>query len=272
MGVASALSGSLLTTNTHPEVLDVLRRIPLVIFWNWLSLFLFDVDNQLQEQSIVEDSVNKSWRAIPAGRLSASEARAWMLFIIPAVFLCTLVVGGTSETVTLMVMTFMYNDFNGADVSILTRNWLNAFGYMCYSSGSMIVATGYGQHELNDRSKAWLAIIGGIIFTTLQMQDMPDVKGDAARGRRTVPLVYGDTFARWSIAIPVMSWSVFVPTFWELSPLGYLAPVLVGGYFSGRLLTYRGPTADGSTWKCWCLWMTVMYLVPLSKRIIETVL
>ena len=189
-----------------------------------------------------------------------------MLVIIPTVFLATLYLGGTREAMTLAIMTCMYNDFNGADVHYVTRNWLNAFGYMCYSSGSMVVAVGYGQHQLNETAKWWLAIIGGIIFTTLQMQDMPDVEGDAARGRKTIPLVYGDTVARWSIATPIIAWSFIVPTFWGMSLLGYIAPVAIGVVFAGRLLILRNVAADGVTWKIWCVWMTMIYLTPVCKE------
>lgn len=192
MGIASALAGNLLTTNAAPGLATVLARTPQIVLWNWLNLLLFDVNNQCQAKSVLEDSVNKPWRAIPSQRLTAQQARRLLLIIIPTVFLATRYLGGTREAVALMVMTWMYNDLGGADDNFIIRNSLNALGYMCYSSGSMIVATGYGQHHLNKTADVWLTMIGAIIFTTLQMQDMPDVKGDAARRRRTIPLVYGD--------------------------------------------------------------------------------
>ena len=235
------------------------------MLWNWLNLFLFDIDNQFQPGSIVEDSVNKPWRAIPSGRLSAHQARRLLLFTIPTVFAATLYLGGTRPAVTLAVMTWMYNDLNGADDSLITRNLLNGLGYMCYSSGSMIVAAGYGVYEPNETAQQWLVIIGWIIFTTLQMQDMADVEGDAARGRRTVPLVFGDAVARYSIVVPLLSWSLFCPYFWQLSPIGYVCPLTAGSFFSFRLLTKRSVAADGVTWKFWCLWMTTIYLLPLWK-------
>ena len=45
---------------------------------------------------------------------------------------------------------------------------------MCYSSGATIVAVGYGQNELNGKACVWLAVVGAIMFSTLQMQDMAD--------------------------------------------------------------------------------------------------
>ena len=266
LGLSCALSGSLLTSNRSPKLLDVLARTPQIAVWNWLNLFLFDINNQFQPGSIIEDSHNKAWRAIPSQRLTEREARRLLLFVIPTVYAATLYLGGTREAVQLMIMTWMYNDLGGADDSILTRNLLNAFGYMCYSSGSMKIAAGHGLYELNERAEWWLWIIGGVIFTTLQMQDMPDVEGDAARGRRTVPLVWGDGQARWSIVVPVAVWSVICPMVLELNWVGYIFPVAVGSLFVGRLLMVRGVMADRRTWKLWCLWMTMLYLLPVCKE------
>lgn len=231
-----------------------------------MNLLLFDIDNQFQPGSITEDTLNKPWRAIPSQRLTAQQARHCLLLVIPTVFCATLYLGGTREAVTLMVMTWMYNDLHGADVSIATRNLLNAFGYMCYSSGSMRVA-GLSTNE-STKAKYWLALIGGVIFTTLQMQDMPDVRGDAARGRRTVPLVYGDCIARWSIAVPVVAWSFIFPAFWGMNPSGYIPTVGAGGVFIARLLMRRSSAADGDTWKLWCVWLTTIYLLPVCKALI----
>ncbi len=186
--------------------------------------------------------------------------------IIPIVFFATFYLGGVRESVALMVMTWMYNDLGGAGENIVTRNLLNALGYMCYSSGSMLVAAGHGQYELNETATRWLAIIGAIIFTTLQMQDMPDVEGDAARNRKTVPLVYGDIVARISIAVPVMAWSFISPTFWRLEKFGYMAPVAIGVIFTLRLLILRSAPADTATWKLWCAWLATIYLLPLCKE------
>ncbi|KAL9580869.1 MAG: hypothetical protein Q9212_004236 [Teloschistes hypoglaucus] len=188
---------SILTDNSSPDAQQILSRIPKVILWNWLNLFLFVLCNQSHPASVLEDSVNKPWRAIPSGRISAKQTRTLLLFVIPCVYLATLKLGGTWESVTLMIGSWMYNDLGGADNEVVMRNLLNGFGYICQSSGSMKVAAGYGLHHLNDDSTIWLAMIGAIILTTLQMQDMADIHGDAKRGRKTVLLVYGDVAAHF---------------------------------------------------------------------------
>ena len=170
------------------------------------------------------------------------------------------------ETVVMMVLTWMYNDLGGADEHFQVRNFINALGFMCYSSGSTVVAAGYGEYILNDRAYSWLAIVGTVVFSTLSMQDMADIPGDSARGRRTLPLVYGERFARWAIAIPVIFWSILCPLFWGLGVRGYVAPVAVGSMLAFRVLFYRSITADKISWKLWCFWTIVLYLLPLVKN------
>ena len=228
-------------------------------------MLLFDVANQRLHSSTVEDAVNKSWRPIPSRRATEAGTRRFLLLIIPFVFVATLFLGGTHETVAMMVLTWMYNDLEGADENYIVRNAINALGFMCYSSGATIVACGYGQHSLNSTAYRWLAIVGGIVFSTLQMQDMPDVEGDAARDRKTLPLVHGNASARWTIAIPTVAWSLICPAFWEVGPLGWLVSLLTGGLLVLRILGLRSVQADKTTWKVWCLWTSTLYLLPLIK-------
>jgi hypothetical protein len=41
-------------------------------------------------------------------------------------------------------------------------------------------------------------------FSTLHMQDMYDQAGDSLRDRRTLPLVVGDSSARWMTIVPML--------------------------------------------------------------------
>ena len=261
--IFSALSGQSLTTNATPHLSDIARRLPQIILWNWANLLLFDVANQRLPQSILEDTVNKPWRPLPSKRLTDTEARRLLLVLVPAVFLLSLYLGGVLESVAMMLLTWMYNDLGGADENYMIRNLINACGFVCYSSGATVVAAGYGQHELNQKAYGWLALVGGVIFSTLQMQDMADMEGDAARGRRTLPLVHGETTARWSIAIPIAAWSFICPAFWETGFTGYGVSITAGSVLVVRVLFLRGRAAYRKTWAVWCFWTMMLYLQPL---------
>ncbi|TGO77364.1 hypothetical protein BELL_0111g00090 [Botrytis elliptica] len=183
---------------------------------------------------------------------------------MPVTVLFTWRLGGLDECIIMLVLTWMYNDLGGANENYFLRNILNALGFMCYSSGSTTVAAGYGIWDRNERSHIWLAIIGAIVFSTLQIQDMPDMKGDLARGRRTLPLVHGQRIARVSIALPVLFWSFVCPFYWELNLWAYALPVVLGSTLAGRVLLLTTTHADRLTWKLWCIWVMAL-LYDLSK-------
>jgi len=262
-GIFSALAAPL-TTNKDPKVLEVFQRVPYVVLWNWLNVFLFNIANQRLPDSIIEDKANKAWRPIPAGRMTPTAARRLLLATVPAVFVGSLYIGGTLETVVLMVLTWMYNDLGGADELYFVRNIINALGLMCYSSGSMDVAA--GSHSLTPRAYQWIAIVGGIVFSTISTQDLPDVEGDAAKGRMTSPLVMGDIWSRWEVAIPIFLWSIFCPVFWDVVWFGYIAPLSVGIWLAFRILYFRTMVEDQISWRTWCLWTGTLYVLPLLAK------
>ena len=174
-GICSALSGPMITSNNSPDADSILKRIPLVLLWTWINVLIFDLANQRLPNSIIEDSINKAWRPIPSGRLSPCEARRLLLAVLPVAILVTFYTGGMEETIVMNTLEYMYNDLGGADENFVVRNLINAAGFICYSAGATRVACGHGQHSLNQKAYRWLAIIGGIIFSTLQMQDMVSV-------------------------------------------------------------------------------------------------
>ena len=171
-GICSALSGPVLTSNSSPDYIVVLKRGPLVLLWVWINTLTFDLANQRLPNSIIEDSINKPWRPIPSGRLSAYQARRLLLVVLPIAILISFHIGGMEETIVINTLLYMYNDLGGAEENFVVRNLINAAGFICYSAGATRVACGYGQCSLNEKARQWLAIIGGIIFSTLQMQDM----------------------------------------------------------------------------------------------------
>ena len=171
-GICSALAGPMITTNQSPNAINILKQVPRVVLWVWINVLIFDLANQRLPHSIIEDSVNKPWRPIPSGRMTAYQARRLLLAIIPIAILITFYIGGLEETIVMNTLEYMYNDLGGADENFVVRNIINAAGFICYSAGATRVACGHDRYSLNDKAYRWLAIIGGIVFSTLQMQDM----------------------------------------------------------------------------------------------------
>jgi 4-hydroxybenzoate polyprenyltransferase len=262
-GCVALVSREAFGVQGSPEVAELVSRLPLIISWVWINLFGEVVANQRLAGSIVEDSINKPWRPLPSKRVTPNEARSLLLWILlPSSYIAGVLFGGSNASVALMVFSYMYNDLDGANENWLLRNILNACGLSSFSLGAAEVAWSR-QSALKGSVYTWIAILAAVISSTVQLQDLPDIDGDKARGRRTMPLTYGDTLVRWSICIPTLFRSFCCPFYWGLHVLGFFLPVLVGLLICGRLIMFRCNGADAITWKMWCGWMGILYLLPL---------
>ena len=252
-----------MTTNRKADLLTVGSHVPHVVLWTWLNIVLFTLSNQRLPDAVKEDAINKPWRPLPAGRITGFQAMQLLLVGIPIVFFASFYLGGVEETVLLTCLNWMYNELGGAE-DYIGRNLLLAATYACYCSGSVKVASGH-EYTMHRAAYQWIAIIAGVIFTTMQVQDLKDQEGDQARGRRTMPLVLGDKPTRWTIAVPVLIWSIACPTFWSLQAFSFATSIALGLVVAFRVILMQGIAADRFTWKLWCLWLTFLYLLPVFK-------
>lgn len=263
-GLFAALAGPLTTTNTTPNLLHILARVPHALLWSWLNTLVQALANQRLPEAIEEDRINKPSRPIPAGRISANQTRRLLLVAIPLTLAITYALGAWQETALLFVLTWMYNDLGGGEEHFLARDGIVAVAFAGYNMGALRVVLG-GKVELSGAAYIWLAIVSLVIFATMKIVDMKDQEGDRARGRRTAPLVLGDGVARWAIAGPVVLSSVLCPWFWGLGAAGYVLPVGIGAFVAVRVMCLRSSDADRKTWKFWALWIVSLYLLPPFK-------
>jgi 4-hydroxybenzoate polyprenyltransferase len=251
------------------ETLDsynIILRLPYAIVWIWLQLLVLDLSNQRHVESVVEDTLNKPWRPIPSGRLTEQHARQLLLASIPVTYvLSQYTLGGTFETVALFVLNWIYNDLDASGNWIL-RNVLNSVGITCIGAGARAVIAGGSTRTLDHDGQVWLVVCAAVILTTIQAQDLYDQEGDSKRGRKTMPLVLGDTAARWLTAGPVMLWSVAIPLYWSAgSLLGWAVSLFPGVVVGVRLLKFRDVKSDRKTFKFWALWLIGVYAIPAIK-------
>ena len=253
-----------MTTNKSPNLLSTVSRIPHVILWTWLNTLLFTLSNQRLPDAVKEDAINKPFRPLPSGRITTPGATRLLLLGIPLVSLLSIYLGAAQETVLLTCLNWMYNELGGSD-DYIGRSILLSATYACYCAGSVQVALG-PEYTMHRAAYQWIAIIAGVIFTTLHVQDLKDQAGDSARGRKTLPLVLGDQPARWTVAVPVLVWSILCPSFWSLQGISFATTMALGLGVAVRVIWMRGVEADWFTWKLWCLWHTFLYLLPVFKN------
>ena len=241
-------------------------RIPLVVLWIWMNLLPFTINNQKSPGAIEEDKINKPWRTLPAGRMTPRQAERLMLIFYLLAMVLTWVTGGVRQSVGLVILGIWYNNFAGGDDSPIIRNTINAYGYVCFTSGAMEVALGIPL-PWEVRLLRWFSILGTIVFTTVHLQDMYDQTGDAMKGRNTVPLVVGDGLARWSIASAMIFWGFVCPCYWEAGMVTLLLSIVLANIVGARSLLFRTANSDRLTFKIWNAWMTLVFVLPLMSQI-----
>ena len=268
-GMITVFSGTVLTRSPRPEWLAGFRCLPLILTWTWLNLLPLDMNNQHRQGDVEEDKRNKPWRPIPAGRLSVEETKSLMLASYVVAILGSVYLGGMFECLALAAQGWVYNELGAANRSYLARNVLNATGYITFAAGAATVACTQSGTTLRKGSYTWFVVLGLVIATTIQFQDLYDQEGDSARGRLTIPLIFGDKSARFSITLPVALWSLLCPAFWGLDARGFGLPVILGAVIVFRLFRYKDVCADKTSFRIWNAWVVVLYLLPFIRAISE---
>lgn len=263
-GFLNALAAPLLTDcSERPSISILLGRMPQVILFNWANVFVFDLANQRLLESQLEDRLNKPWRPLPAGRISPDTTRRWMLITIPLVLAVSALLEVATESAFIMILTWLYNDLRGGDEII--RDGIIACGYALYLTGSLRLALG-PDVQVTEHGYQWISMMCGIILMTMQVQDLKDQTGDRTRGRKTLPLVLGDTISRWSIAGSILLWSLSCSHYWRMSLWGYALPMLTG---LGVAFHVVSGSHDAWAWRFWCVWQVVVYALPCLVSLLK---
>ena len=264
-GIFSTLFGSVFGFKTV-SLLCLTWRSLILFFWTWINLLLFCISNQRKEEDIQEDRINKVWRPLPSGRLTIAQAEKLLWASLPVIGLMCACIGAFFQYMLLNALNFWYNDGGGAHDPIF-RNLINACAFVLYASAALDIVAATPVSTYTPMTLQWLAVVGGVVCTTIQIQDLRDQAGDCLRGRRTLPILLGDMNARWTIVVPIVFWSTFSPFFWRLCIGGYAPTVLIGIFTVSRILSLRTPEEDRTTFKVWCVWLISIYSLPLIKML-----
>lgn len=259
-GMLGALAASHLAEGQTPSFWRLVQTFPLVIAFNWWNVLIFDLANQRSEESVKEDLINKPWRPIPSGKITGEQTRRSMLVAVPIALALNYYLGVWREGVFIQILTWLYNDLKGGDEVV--RDVIISIAYGFFNHGSLQIALG-AHTTVNQGGLTWIAIISGMILTTMQVQDLKDQDGDRTRGRLSIPLLLGERFSRVSIAVFVALWSLVCPLFWKLEIWAYTLPVVVGGAVAANVLLRQTVKADDQSWKMWCFWSMCLYSMPL---------
>ena len=155
----------------------------------------------------------------------------------------------------------MYSDLKQADSDFISRNANIAIAFSFCNYGTLFIACGPG-HSVTNNGLIWTGLISVIIFTSMQVQDIEDIEGDRAKGRCSLPVVFGEQVARWTVIVPVTCWSLFCPWYLSVPALGWVLTLVVGGMVVSGNLFLQGTANAKKTYKMWALWLIVLFSLP----------
>ncbi|KAF4928674.1 Fumagillin beta-trans-bergamotene synthase [Colletotrichum viniferum] len=266
LGILTSLPGPPMTS--HPTSCPtILSNLPALLLWLWLNILILSVSNQRDPAGVLEDKLNKPWRPIPAGRVSAAQARHLLLAAVPLALALSFRLGVGSETLACICASSYYNDLGGADEHFLIRQLVNGLAYPVYGVAALkILIADAGVAEILPGAYAWLGLLGLVVGTTIQVQDLKDYEGDKARRRHTFPVILGDAFTRFGICVGIMFWSLVCPAFWGIVQVRVAGWVwLSGALLAARIWCRRGPEADRLSFVMWSWWVMGLFVLPLMR-------
>jgi 4-hydroxybenzoate polyprenyltransferase len=270
-GISGTRSGFFTSSAIPLGLYLTVSSIFKVFIFNWLNLLIFDLANQSMPSAESEDAINKPWRPVPSGRISIEDSRKLLLTCIPIVWVINYLFSVHFEASVLMILTWMYNDLGGGDLNCYIRNAIICAAFGFYNLGSLKVASGSspksGEIHVNLTGYIWIAVISLIIFTTMHIQDLKDQAGDLQRGRKTAPIAFGDSIARWTIAVPLTLWGIFIPIFWGTGPYILVCCAGLAVYIAVRVVCLTNPEQDSMSWKFWTMWTAMVYNIPLISNL-----
>ncbi|KAL8952038.1 MAG: hypothetical protein Q9222_002025 [Ikaeria aurantiellina] len=271
-GILSTFSSPVLAVN-NPDLSQFTTRILTLFAWAWLNLLLLCLNNQRNPEAIAEDKINKPWRPLPSNRISSSDATTLLLAMIPITAVINISYTGCLwQSILLAGLNLWYNDYEGGE-NPLFRNVINACGFTLYNSAALEILVGqscaplpFATAALKSTEVQWLAMIWGLVFTTIQIQDLRDQEGDRIRNRPTLPLLVGDVQTRISLIVAIAFWSTATAVFWRVPLAGVFVLAGLSGHLIRRLWSKRSADDDRKNFKLWSLWLMGVYAMPLVKR------
>lgn len=226
----------------------------------WLAVYSFCLSNQLG--SLNEDRLNKPDRPLPSGLVSIRGMRI-RLGCVLACFFAMAAWLGVAFWALLWVAAFTLHNYLGGDRRWWTKNLLNGTaGVFLWLAVWQIAAPEEPLPVL------WVFLILGSFYLLVTVQDLRDIVGDVADGRRTLPVVLGEHAVRRVLATGFVLLAVAV----HLALIEHYGAMLIHLVFdavlvsgsliiAARLIHYRGKTADQATYQVYSWWIVLAALV-----------
>jgi 4-hydroxybenzoate polyprenyltransferase len=248
---------------TQPDLISRLDTIALSLVYFLLYAYVFCLSNQLV--GVEEDRRNKPDRPIVAGMVTRQGARVRMYVVMLLFALIGQLLSIGLWTALWLLVVLLHNQCGWSS------HWFGK--HLCMAMGVLAELAAAWQivGPLNLRALIWVGVIALVMFPLVAVQDLRDMRGDDAIGRRTFPLVFGEQYTRLFVAVgfwilPLVMHATIVrisaPTVAALVCDVALAAVSV--LIAARVLICRSRAADHRTYMAFTYW----YCIALATAVV----
>ena len=158
-----------------------------------LYSYTFDLSNQLM--GIAEDQMGKPDRPLVRGL--CTPRGAWKRWIAAALlFLLLGWLWGVWLWAAIWVLLGSWHNFLGGAKHWVGKNLLNGLGTIAQLAPMWQLSA-----PLTTSAWIWIMTIAIANFVLIPLQDLRDLTGDHVNGRRTFPIVFGETVTRIYLAV-----------------------------------------------------------------------
>ncbi|KAJ7229414.1 UbiA prenyltransferase family [Mycena haematopus] len=231
-------------------------------FWLELHLLTFEIKNQIT--GLEEDRLSKPNRPIVAGRLSVDAAQKLYLLAAALSLVWSMCNGVLLCSAVYMLAIYCYNE-GGMSRHWFLKSFLGSIGYVCYCWGTTMIFD-HG-NPLSNISIAAIITSGLLHTTTGHAQDFRDRPGDAAIGRKTLPLILPPRIARWSLALLMAVWTALLIYFWAPPRAASLLLSLLCLTSGVKFIRNHSVEADRDSYWYYNMWLITAHLLPVFARI-----
>ncbi|KAJ7930107.1 hypothetical protein B0H13DRAFT_1859238 [Mycena leptocephala] len=225
------------------EVLMPSRSSPMS-----LQIMCIQIKNQMADNRLEEDRLSKPNRPIVSGRLSVAMAQK--LYVV---------VGALSFAAVYLIAIYCYNEIG------MSRHWfLKSF----LGPSATFAIAGHHDHgkALSNISITAIATSGLLHTTTGHAQDFRDRPGDAAIGRKTLPLLLPPRLARWSLAALLATWTFLLIRLWAPPHAVSLLLALLALTAATKFIRDHSVEADRDSYWYYNMWLITAHLLPVFAR------
>ncbi|KAJ7631346.1 UbiA prenyltransferase family-domain-containing protein [Mycena polygramma] len=236
--------------------------------WIWIQLLHFNLANQTAATSIQEDRKNKPFRPLPSGRVTLQQASILRRFTLICGLALSALFGLRIFLVNVgyAIVVFMYHDHG--DSHWLSKNIMNAMGYVFFESGSAMIAGKSEILSLGRLAATSCSLSFAIISTTIHAQDFQDLEGDKLAGRRTLPILL-PILSRYITLFCLITWSIILCHVWNLDLVAQCVVLSLSAVVGGRCVALRTVGSDQTTYflynVCIVLYFLVSCLISLHR-------